>query len=1032
MAIPTISNNVPSAGHISWGAFNIQLNGVTYSVGAGSTDQRWVWWKYNAGAPTITAGPDVPTTLVDDDLVLFANKNGIGVRVQSTNFVDGELLVDGSIFAEALSTNLINSQHIVTAGLDAGVIKFGTMNGDRIGVNTLQGDRILAGSIVASKMAITDWENYVPDPYFTLGRWTLPNGIAIAGVSDLPLAIGAGNVLRYDAGVATTLTAFTTDKFATTPAEPLRIAVWVRKITAAATPTGTVDIRLRYYDGAGVNATPFYLSANKTTASMVQNTWYELVIENSVPVNRVSSRLDLLAVGVNAGDDFEFAIPQVNKKANGRLIVDGTITATKIGTGEITALQIKGDTITANEIAADSITADEIAGKTITANEIAGGTITAAEILTGSISADKIAASAITSEHLKGKFIEGATLDIEDSIHAEPGFLDISANLMEAQSAIFHDNVTRRGLNNYMEGRETASSGVTDPGTPPTVSNVWPFVQTAVSGSLGGMAVLANGTEFAAVFPGTSTGTMVLSIYNLSTGAWVRDLATGSTGSKTIYDMCRAGDWYYTLEGDNGVSTIVCRRYDARPGATEGVRDTTYQFTALDDRYALANPGAMGITSNGTDIFMVYLNQSGRWRIREQTIASKTNLTTASYTSLPTDINPTNGTMAGLAGLDVTTTTFDNVYIQPYHGTQVFVGNSTGVWTTSSTSQRVLPYDRTVVASDGQKTIDVDGRLYTHSTSYVGTRPYTYTWYDGDSAGAGVAESKASPARNFLIARGAHVNIKTPMPPDDGSVDAPNTVKVYIDNYPQGAPYTDTELATGRTLSAPVWSGSPSPTTSGFASRPQTLPGGYKSTGGDVVGPYWWYYGNGEGRAGPLRWDGLGQILNTPLPLGTIQMFAGPTAPTGFLLCQGQAVSRTTYAALYAVIGTTYGPGDSSTTFNLPDMRGRYPFGAGASIVKTTIGETEVTNAGATPGMADGGRLDHRHTHVVDTHDHGLGAGTTAAVPSGSGGGQRMTGAGVTGGRSPGTNSRGVGDQPNDNIAYHGTLVLNFIIKALT
>lgn len=57
------------------------------------------------------------------------------------------------------------------------------------------------------------------------------------------------------------------------------------------------------------------------------------------------------------------------------------------------------------------------------------------------------------------------------------------------------------------------------------------------------------------------------------------------------------------------------------------------------------------------------------------------------------------------------------------------------------------------------------------------------------------------------------------------------------------------------------------------------------------------------------------------------------TAPTGWLICDGSAVSRTTYADLFAVIGTTYGAGDSSTTFNLPDFQGRVP--AGKSSVGT-------------------------------------------------------------------------------------------------
>jgi len=67
------------------------------------------------------------------------------------------------------------------------------------------------------------------------------------------------------------------------------------------------------------------------------------------------------------------------------------------------------------------------------------------------------------------------------------------------------------------------------------------------------------------------------------------------------------------------------------------------------------------------------------------------------------------------------------------------------------------------------------------------------------------------------------------------------------------------------------------------------------------------------------------------LPAGTMVMYGGSTAPSGWLLADGSAVSRTTYAALFAAIGTTYGVGDGSTTFNLPDFRGVFPKGAGTT-----------------------------------------------------------------------------------------------------
>lgn len=76
-----------------------------------------------------------------------------------------------------------------------------------------------------------------------------------------------------------------------------------------------------------------------------------------------------------------------------------------------------------------------------------------------------------------------------------------------------------------------------------------------------------------------------------------------------------------------------------------------------------------------------------------------------------------------------------------------------------------------------------------------------------------------------------------------------------------------------------------------------------------------------------------GGTLYADAPIGAILAFGGATAPAGWLLCQGQAISRTTYAALFAVIGTAYGAGDGSTTFNLPDPREAALVGAGTNVL---------------------------------------------------------------------------------------------------
>jgi len=115
------------------------------------------------------------------------------------------------------------------------------------------------------------------------------------------------------------------------------------------------------------------------------------------------------------------------------------------------------------------------------------------------------------------------------------------------------------------------------------------------------------------------------------------------------------------------------------------------------------------------------------------------------------------------------------------------------------------------------------------------------------------------------------------------------------------------------------------------------------------------------------------------VPTGSMQMWPTATAPTGYLLCAGAAVSRVTYATLYALIGTTYGVGDGTTTFNLPDLRGRSPFGVSTSYALASTG-----------GSADAIVVSHTHAAtVVDAgHAHTITAptsgGTNAFVTSGT------------------------------------------------
>jgi microcystin-dependent protein len=112
------------------------------------------------------------------------------------------------------------------------------------------------------------------------------------------------------------------------------------------------------------------------------------------------------------------------------------------------------------------------------------------------------------------------------------------------------------------------------------------------------------------------------------------------------------------------------------------------------------------------------------------------------------------------------------------------------------------------------------------------------------------------------------------------------------------------------------------------------------------------------------------------IPVGGLMPYAGATSPEGWLLCDGAVISRTTYANLFALIGATYGSGNGTTTFNVPDMRSRMPMGAGVGAGLTS--RALAATGGAESVVIASGNLP-THTHTT-AHTHGTTIATTTAL----------------------------------------------------
>jgi microcystin-dependent protein len=171
-------------------------------------------------------------------------------------------------------------------------------------------------------------------------------------------------------------------------------------------------------------------------------------------------------------------------------------------------------------------------------------------------------------------------------------------------------------------------------------------------------------------------------------------------------------------------------------------------------------------------------------------------------------------------------------------------------------------------------------------------------------------------------------------------------------------------------------------------------------------------------------------------PVGALQAYAGTSAPTGWLLCYGQAISRTIYAPLFAAISTTYGTGDGSTTFNVPDLRGRAVAGID-NMGGSDAGRIDWTNAAGTTGgeqyhtiavaelpshthtVTDPG---HSHTYVYATQFPAAAGGATFAVWYGT----QTVGTGTS------TTGITIGNTGSGNGAnvMQPTMLVNWLIKA--
>lgn len=367
MALPTITNNSPSAGYIKWTAFGIQYNGQAFNIPADQTNKKFVWWKYNGGtSPQLVAG-DVLPDLTADDIVLFLNKNGIGTLVPATQVVDGSLVVSGSILADGIGANQIQAYHVIANAITS----------EKIAANSVTAQHVLAGSITTEKLSVG-----------AVGDNMVANGSFEDGTQGWNAIAGTGGTADIVTGVASSGAYALRIVRGTTNKEVQQLPQFYVPVTANAGTKWYVTCQA----GAGVALTSgFYFrvmwyQADKTTAASTASvdvaanvalgtTWKNFEAQVTPPANARYMAIRL----INANGTSTMYVDSVaaHEVITSAVIGDGQIT-----TAKMVANTISGDRITTNTMHADKIIANTITAEKLNANAINGMTITGSKIQT--------------------------------------------------------------------------------------------------------------------------------------------------------------------------------------------------------------------------------------------------------------------------------------------------------------------------------------------------------------------------------------------------------------------------------------------------------------------------------------------------------------------------------------------------------------------------------------------------------------------------------------------------------------------------
>lgn len=419
---------------------------------AGSYDTTWhvsdLYAERVAGSPSIQTSDTLPEGLAPEDYLLFLNKGGIGTLIDTTEVLDGALIVNGSIYAPAIAADQIKAWHVDANAITAEAIAAGAVGADEIA----------AGAVTASKLSVGSvGEDLVRNGSFEDGVdcWYISGGSGNGAVADVVTGVSSSGsrALRLARGTANNLhVGQTQDSYIPVTAVAGR-SWYVACRAGASAPVGGFYLRVCWWQANKTTpASTAYVEvkANQSVSTAwavfegavtppANAQWMQIVLINSTPgstmyVDEVSCNEVIVSAQIGSGqiqtphlaagsvkaDAIDANAVTASKIAantitsGSAIIQDGAITTAKIGDGQITNAKITNATIESAKIKDGAITTAKIADAQITNAKIANldaakintGTLSADRIGAGFITADKIAVGAVTADKLNANAVQ--------------------------------------------------------------------------------------------------------------------------------------------------------------------------------------------------------------------------------------------------------------------------------------------------------------------------------------------------------------------------------------------------------------------------------------------------------------------------------------------------------------------------------------------------------------------------------------------------------------------------------------------------